>query len=113
MWSNFGPNDNAETEIPGGYIKKKDDRGRNQRGLLTGQEFRVRYEEPKETELTEAQKQWMAKYRDDFEKALMGPNFRDRVSLVPLLRKRGLQLIEGQASNFTLPDFPGLIVKDS
>jgi len=71
------PTDNAEPEISGGYILKKDDRGRNQRGLLTGQEFRVRYEEPKESELTAVQKQWMAKYLEDFEKALMGPNFRD------------------------------------
>jgi hypothetical protein len=33
--------------------------------------------------------------------------------LVPLLEKRGLQLIEREASNFTLPAYPGLIVKDS
>jgi hypothetical protein len=33
--------------------------------------------------------------------------------LVPLLEKRGLQLIAREAGNFTLPAFPGLIVKDS
>ncbi len=33
--------------------------------------------------------------------------------LVPLLAKRGLQLIEHEAGNFTLPAYPGLIVKDS
>ena len=34
-------------------------------------------------------------------------------SLVPLLEKRGLQLVERDAGNFNLPAFPGLIVKDS
>ena len=33
--------------------------------------------------------------------------------LAPLLQKRGLQLVEQQAGNFTLPNYPGLIVKDS
>src|SRR5207249_27497 len=36
-----------------------------------------------------------------------------QVPLVPLLQKRGLQLIEKEASNFELPAFPGLIVKES
>ena len=33
--------------------------------------------------------------------------------LVPLIQKRGLQLVVREADNFTLPAFPGLIVKDS
>ena len=33
--------------------------------------------------------------------------------LVPLLQKRGLQLVEQEAGNFLLPAFPGLIIKDS
>ena len=33
--------------------------------------------------------------------------------LVPLLHKRGLQLIAREAGNFRLPAYPGLIVKDS
>ena len=33
--------------------------------------------------------------------------------LVPLLRQRGLQLVEREAGNFLLPAYPGLIVKDS
>ena len=33
--------------------------------------------------------------------------------LVPLLQKRGLQLIAREAGNLTLPAYPGLIVKDS
>ena len=33
--------------------------------------------------------------------------------LVPLLEKRGLQLVAREAGNFILPAYPGLIVKDS
>lgn len=33
--------------------------------------------------------------------------------LVPLLQRRGLQLIVREADNYTLPAYPGLIVKDS
>ena len=35
------------------------------------------------------------------------------VALVPLLEKRGLQLIAREAGNFILPAYPSLIVKDS
>src|SRR6266702_466674 len=34
-------------------------------------------------------------------------------SLLPLLQKRGLQLIEKEAGNFELAAYPGLILKDS
>jgi hypothetical protein len=33
--------------------------------------------------------------------------------LAPLLQKQGLQLIEREAGNLSLPAYPGLIVKDS
>lgn len=33
--------------------------------------------------------------------------------LVPLLQKRGLQLVELPAGNFALSTYPGLLVKDS
>ncbi len=33
-------------------------------------------------------------------------------SLVPLLEKRGIQLIVREAGNFILPAYPGLIIKD-
>ena len=33
--------------------------------------------------------------------------------LIPLLQKHGLLLVQREAGNFTLPAFPGLIVKDS
>ena len=35
------------------------------------------------------------------------------VALVPLLEKRGLEIIAREADNFILPAYPGLIVKDS
>ncbi len=33
--------------------------------------------------------------------------------LLPLLEKHGMQLLPREAGNFTLPAYPGLIVKDS
>ena len=33
--------------------------------------------------------------------------------LAPLLQKRGLQLVAREADNFSLPAYPGLILKDS
>lgn len=35
------------------------------------------------------------------------------IPLVPLLQKRGLQLIPRETGNYILPAYPGLIVKDS
>ena len=34
-------------------------------------------------------------------------------ALPPLLQKRGLELVERDADNFTLPNYLGMIVKDS
>ena len=73
----LGPTDETEPEITGGYIIKKDDQGRAERGLLTGQEFKVRFEEPKEHELTAEQRQWLTKFLDNLEKALYSREFRD------------------------------------
>jgi hypothetical protein len=36
-----------------------------------------------------------------------------QIPLIPLLQKRGLQLIEKEAGNFELSAFPGLLVKES
>lgn len=44
--------------------------------------------------------------RDQIRAARLAP-------LVPLLQKRGLQVIEREAGNFELPAFKGLLVKDS
>lgn len=64
-------------EITGGYIIKKDDLGRGEKGLLTGQELKLRFEEPREKDLTTAQREWMTTYLNQFEKALFGRKFRD------------------------------------
>jgi hypothetical protein len=44
--------------------------------------------------------------RDQIRAARLAP-------LLPLLQRRGLQLRERDAGNYELPDYPGLIVKDS
>ncbi len=44
--------------------------------------------------------------RDQIRAARLAP-------LLPLLQKRGLQLVEREAGNFALPAYPGLIIKDS
>ncbi len=44
--------------------------------------------------------------RDQIRAARLAP-------LTPLLQKRGLRLVAREAGNLTLPDYPGLIVKDS
>ena len=44
--------------------------------------------------------------RDQIRAARLAP-------LVPLLQRRGLQLIEREAGNFELPTHPGLILKES
>jgi hypothetical protein len=35
------------------------------------------------------------------------------VALVPLLEKRGLEIIAREEDNFILPAYPGLLIKDS
>ena len=44
--------------------------------------------------------------RDQIRAARLAP-------LVPLLQKQALQLVAQEAGNYTLPAYPGLIVKDS
>jgi hypothetical protein len=73
----LGPEDEREPRISGGYILSKDRRDSGNRGLMTGQEFQMEYVEPKERDITPAQKKWMAQYLDDFERALYGQGFRD------------------------------------
>jgi hypothetical protein len=73
----LGPEDEREPRISGGYILSKDRRDSGNRGLMTGQEFEMEYVEPKEREITPAQKKWMSQYLDDFERVLYGQSFRD------------------------------------
>lgn len=90
----LGPEDNAEPEITGGYIIKKDhtDRAEVPEGLfsmlsqsLSARQLRFNssqgntffYVEPKATEITGPQKAWLRRYLNSFESALYGDQFRD------------------------------------
>lgn len=71
------PQHDREPELSGGYIVKRDDKTEGERGLLTGQEVMVRFEEPKERELTGIQRAWIWTYFEQIEKALFGAEFRN------------------------------------
>jgi len=73
------PSDNAEPQISGGYIIKKDkfDSGEPSFSTSTGQ--RLIYEEPPGDEITQAQKNWIKSYLDAFESVLYGSNFTDPI----------------------------------
>jgi hypothetical protein len=73
------PSDNTEPQITGGYMFKKDkfDGGEPTFTTSTGQ--RLIYLEPKGTEITLQQKNWLKSYLNQFESALNGPNFRDPI----------------------------------
>jgi hypothetical protein len=88
------PDDNTEPAISGGYILKRDHTdppgegnfgmfGGNHRfassgeyGFSTSRGLHLFYVEPKESEITPAQKAWLSQYLNRFESALYGPNFR-------------------------------------
>lgn len=76
----LGPADLKGAEVTGGYLMKIDRLGPNEGGFWAGDASFV-YVEPKERviELPERapQKQYLAKYFSDFERALRGPNWKD------------------------------------
>ena len=87
------PEDNAEPNITGGYIFKRDHIGppgdmpmrmfrpdfqsssEEETGFRTSRGLRLLYVEPKERDLTPEQKSWLKGYLNQFERALNGPNF--------------------------------------
>jgi hypothetical protein len=88
----LGTNDNAEPNITGGYIIKRDHGAMNNSGrggwgggsprpsndgvgFITPRGLHLFYVEPDEQELTDAQKKWVTRYFADFERALYGGNF--------------------------------------
>ena len=74
------PVDLKEPEITGGYIFKKDHEDRGKAGgFTTSRHIHFFFVEPKENELTDSQKAWLARYLNDFEKALYSPAFKDPV----------------------------------
>lgn len=83
-------NDNAEPNITGGYIIKRDHGAMNRNGrgggysprpsqdgvgFITQRGLHLFYVEPDEEELTDAQKKWVTRYFADFERALYSGNF--------------------------------------
>ena len=90
----LGPKDNAEPDISGGYIIKKDhtDRADMNEGFMATltrsfsakpQRFESSqgnlffYVEPKSEEITAEQKTWLKRYVNSFERVLYGDNFKD------------------------------------
>jgi len=71
--------DNAEPEITGGYIVKKDKYDGGDVTFRTSTGLTLIYDDPIGQDLTEAQKDWIESYIDAFESTLYGANFRDPV----------------------------------
>jgi hypothetical protein len=71
--------DNAEPEITGGYIIKKDRLDPGDSGFGTSRGQTLAWYEPKEDEVSPAQLNWFRSYMNQFETALYGASFRDPV----------------------------------
>ena len=69
--------DNAEPNISGGYIFKKDHPDKNAPRFATTRGNSFFYVEPKGEALTSTQKTWLTRYLNRFERALYGPAFKD------------------------------------
>ncbi len=74
------PSDNAEPEITGGYIIKKDKFDSDDQSFSTSRGQQLIYQDPTGTELTQAQKSWIRNFFNAFESVLHGPSFRDPVN---------------------------------
>jgi len=73
----LGPEDNAEPEITGGYIFKKDKLDSGEPTFNTSTGLTLIYVDPNGHDITEPQKTWLRNHIIEFETALRGPNFRD------------------------------------
>jgi len=76
----LGPADNSEPNITGGYIIKKDRLDPGDSGFTTSRGMLLGFEDPKERELTSAQRSWLTGWMNQFETALYGANFRDPIN---------------------------------
>ena len=74
--TSLSPRDNAEPDITGGYIWKKDKSGLNDVIFTTDQRQQLRMVEPS-TDITDEQKFWLNNHINEFEAALYGPDFKD------------------------------------
>ncbi|MBC8217210.1 MAG: CotH kinase family protein, partial [Planctomycetes bacterium] len=73
----LGPEDNAEPEITGGYIFKKDKLDSGEPTFNTSTGLTLIYVDPNGYDITEPQKNWLRDYINEFESVLRGPSFRD------------------------------------
>jgi hypothetical protein len=74
------PSDNAEPEITGGYIVKKDKLDPGDLTFSTSSGQSLIYLEPDRTEITQEQMDWIKNYLNEFESVLYGTNFTDPVN---------------------------------
>jgi hypothetical protein len=70
--------DNAEPEITGGYIIKKDKFDGDDVSFSTSRGQTLIYQDPNGQDLTQQQRDWIRNYMNSFEAALYGSNFADR-----------------------------------
>jgi hypothetical protein len=72
--------DDAEPEITGGYIIKKDRLDLADSGFWTMKLGQLAYDEPSEAEITPEQAAWLSNWLTDFETVLMSADFDDPVN---------------------------------
>lgn len=75
----MGPEDNEGSEVTGGYILKKDRLDPGDTGFSTSRGQVLGFVEPKEDEITPAQRAYITGYMNAFESSLYGDNFADPV----------------------------------
>jgi len=69
------PSDNAEPQISGGYIFKKDKPSSGETVFRTSRGLEIRVVEPKMVDITPEQVDWLHNYLNEFESVLYGSNF--------------------------------------
>ena len=74
------PSDNAEPQISGGYIFKKDKADPGETVFRINSGLEVRVVEPKMVDITPEQVDWLRNYLNQFEATLYGANFWDPVN---------------------------------
>lgn len=77
------PTDNTEPNVTGGYIFKKDHHDKDDPSFVTGAGIQFFYVEPKGSEITPAQRTWLTRYLNRFDKALQSAQFKDPVRGYP------------------------------
>jgi hypothetical protein len=73
----LSPSDTAEPEITGGYMFKKDKDSPGDVSFTTTSGETLKFHDPKGSDLTVAQRNWLAKYVNQYEAALYGSKWKD------------------------------------